>query len=183
VPIDLDSWLPDPQVCTRHERTAAVDELTLWHAAETVRLRDTPTLGRIVRWRIPGTSADDPFRELFRSYPFTVLAEDDGWSLSGLCGKIWTLQHDYPRLAGPDEFRDWDQPGTVRVVFGNWVESDGNGGSALISEARVQPVDRRASLRLRALWGVVGRFERLIGGEALRAAARRAEQGVPDSVS
>jgi hypothetical protein len=184
VPIDLDHWLPDPQVRSVHRHTAGVDELTLWRAAETVRLRDTPRLGRIVRWRIPGTSADDAFRDLFRSYPFTVLEEDDGWSLSGLCGKIWTLARDYPRIAGPDEFRDWDEPGTVRVLFANWVEPNGSDGtSTLVSEARVQAIDRRASLRLRALWGVVGRFERLIGGEALRAAAKRAEQGVADSSS
>jgi hypothetical protein len=183
VPIDLDAWLPDPQVCTRHARTASVDERTLWRAAETVRLRDTPRLGRIVRWRIPGTSADSAFRDLFRAYPFTVLAEDDGWSLSGLCGRIWTLARDYPRIDGPDEFLDWNEPGTVRVLFANWVEPSDNGSTALVSEARVQAVDRGASLRLRALWGVVGRFERLIGGEALGAAARRAEQGVADSSS
>jgi hypothetical protein len=181
VPIDLDTWLPDPQVRSRHRRVAATDPDALWRAAEGVRLRDTPALGRVVRWRIPGTSADDAFRDLFRAYPFTVLAEDDGWSLSGLCGRIWTLARDYPRLDGPEGFRDWAEPGTVRVLVGNWVEPDGDGGAALVSEARVQPVDRRAALRLRALWGVVGRFERLIGGEALRVAARRAEQGVPDS--
>ena len=184
MPIDLDDWLPDPQVRSVHRRTVGVDEPTLWHAAETVRLRDTPRLGRIVRWRIPGTSADDAFRDLFRAYPFTVLAEDDGWSLSGLCGRIWTLARDYPRIDGPDEFRAWNESGTVRVLFANWVEpSAENGSTDLVSEARVQAVDRRAALRLRALWGVVGRFERLIGGEALGAAARRAEQGMADSSS
>jgi hypothetical protein len=30
---------------------------------------------------------------------------------------------------------------------------------------------------MRALWTVVGRCERLIGGEALRVAARRSERG------
>jgi transposase len=181
VPIDMDAWLPDPQVRSRHCRTAAVDPGTLWHAAEGVRLRDTPTLGRVVRWRIPGTTADDAFRDLFRAYPFAVLAEDDGWSLSGLCGRIWTVARDYPRIDGPDEFRAWQEPGTVRVLFGNWVEPDRDGRAALVSESRVQAVDRGAELRLRALWAVVGRFERLIGGEALRVAARRAEQRVRDS--
>jgi len=35
--------------------------------------------------------------------------------------------------------------------------------------------DRRARLRMRALWTLVARFERLIGGEALQVAVRRAE--------
>jgi hypothetical protein len=46
-----------------------------------------------------------------------------------------------------------------------------------VSESRVDPVDRRSGLRLRALWSVVGRFERLIGGEAMRVAVARAESG------
>jgi hypothetical protein len=142
-----------------------------------VRVCDTPALGRAVRWRIPGTPADLLFRELFRAYPFTVLAEGERWSISGLCGRLWTVERDYPRLAGPDEFLGWDEPGTVRVLFANWAVADGDGRAALFSEARVAPVDRRARLRMRALWTLVGRFERLIGGEALRVAARRAERG------
>jgi hypothetical protein len=45
-----------------------------------------------------------------------------------------------------------------------------------VSEARVKPVDRGAGLRLRALWAVVGHFDRLIGGEVLRIATGRAEK-------
>lgn len=174
---DLDDWLPEPQIRSRHRRAARADADRLWHAAETVRLCDTPVLGRAVRWRIPQTPRELPFRELFRGYPFVVLDEGERWSVSGLCGRIWTLTRDYPELGGPDEFRAWDEPGTVRVVIANWVEEGGNGGPALVSESRVQPVDRGAGLRLRALWAVVGGFERLIGGEALRVAARRAERG------
>ena len=33
----------------------------------------------------------------------------------------------------------------------------------------MQPVDRTASLRLRALWKVIGPFERLVGAEAIDA--------------
>ena len=175
-PPPLDGWLADAQVRTRHHRTARTDPDALWHAAESVRLRDTRALGRIVRWRIPGTSADTSFRDLFRSYPFTVLGEGERWSVSGLCGRIWTLRRDYPRIDGPDDFAAWDEPGTVRVLFAHWVDDDaGDGRPELVSETRVGPVDRRAGLRLRALWQLVGRFERLIGGEALQVASARAE--------
>ena len=74
----------------------------------------------------------------------------------------------------PSEFAEWDQPGTVRIVFAHWIEQDDDGRAALVSESRVQPVDRRARLRMRALWTALGRFERLIGGEGLSAAAERA---------
>jgi hypothetical protein len=172
--LDLDAWLPEPQVRTRHRRTAGVPRDRLWHAAEAVRVADAPTLGRVLRWRIPGTPADLAFRDVFRRYPFSVLDEGNDWSISGLAGRVWSLRRDYPKLAGAEEFRDWDEPGTVRVLFAHWVEDDGAGGSALVSESRVQPVDGAARWRMRALWSTVGRFERLIGGEALAAATRRA---------
>ncbi|MCW2968219.1 MAG: hypothetical protein JWM71_1991 [Solirubrobacteraceae bacterium] len=171
---DLDAWLAEPTIRTRHRRTAPVTPDVLWQAAEGVRLRDTRNLGRLVRWRIPGVAPDTTFRDLFRAYPFTVLDEGDGWSVSGLAGRIWTLDRDYPRLEGAEAFRAWDRPGSARVVFAHWVEPDGDTGSALVSEARVEGTNRRAQLRLRALWAVVGRFERLIGGDALSAATRRA---------
>ena len=171
----LDDWLANPAVRTRHRRRSSADADRLWAAAGEVRLSDARTLSRLVRWRIPGVRSDQTFRELLRSYPFAVLDEGDRWSISGLCGRIWTLQRDYPRLDGPEEFRAWDEPGTARVLFAHWIEPDGN-GSAIVSEARVAPVDRRAAVRLRSLWVVIGAFERLIGGEALALAAKQAER-------
>jgi hypothetical protein len=171
----LDDWLANPAVRTRHHRRSTADADQLWAAAGAVCLSDARTLSRLVRWRIPGVGADQTFRELLRNYPFAVLDEGEHWSISGLCGRIWTLQRDYPRLDGPEDFRAWDEPGTARVLFAHWVEPDGD-GSALVSEARVAPVDRRAALRLRSLWVVIGVFERFIGGEALALAAERAER-------
>ena len=46
--------------------------------------------------------------------------------------------------------------------------------AAIVSESRVEPVDRGARWRMRALWSTVGHFQRLIGGEALTTAASRA---------
>jgi hypothetical protein len=177
VDLSLDDWLPDPQVRTRHERTAKATPDGLWRAAETVQVCDAPMLGRIVRWRIPGTPRDMPFRDLFARYPFTVLAEGERWTASGLCGRIWTLQRDYPRIDSPEDFLAWDRPGTVRVLFAHWIEPASDGQAAIVSESRVEAVDRRAGLRLRALWTLIGRFERLIGAEALGVAANRAEAG------
>lgn len=172
---DLDEWLAGPQVSTYHRFSADVDADRLWHAAETVRLRDAPTLGRAVRWRIPGTTSELRFRDLLRQDPFSVIDEGIHWSVSGMCGRIWTLRRDYPRIAGADDFLAWDQRGTVRVLLAHWIEQDGSGRNALVSEGRIKPVDGQAGLRLRALWAVVGHLERLIGGEVLRVAVRRAE--------
>jgi hypothetical protein len=173
--LDLDAWLPDPQIRTHHRREACVNAAALWDAAGRVRVDETGTLGRVVRWRIPGLPAGVTFRGLLASPPFAVLADGDRWSVSGLVGRIWTLRRDYPTLDDPEAFARWSAPGTVRVLFAHWVEPAAYGHSALISEARVAPVDRAAAMRLRALWAVVGPFERLIGGEALARAVREAE--------
>jgi hypothetical protein len=177
----LDRWLPEPAIRTHHRRASHVDASRLWRAARTLRLSDTPLLGRLIRWRIPDTSADLTFDELFRTYPFIVLEEDEGLLISGLCGRIWTLARDYPDLGGPEAFRDWDRSGTVRVLFAHWVERGEGDALELVSEARVQPVDSRARRRLRVVWALVGPFEGLVGSEALKAAVRRAENGAPRS--
>ncbi len=174
-PADLDRWLPKPQIRTHHRRSAEVAGAELWEAAQAIRVSDAPRLGRVLRWRIPGTPLDLRFQEVFRRYPFTVLAEGEDWSVSGLCGRPWSLRRDYPMLSGAEEFRAWEQPGTVRVLFAHWTESSAEGGAEIVSESRVEPVDRPARWRMRALWTAVGRFEGLIGREALTAAVARAD--------
>jgi hypothetical protein len=177
----LDRWLPEPAIRTHHRRGSSGDPTQLWSAALTVKLSDTQLLGKLVRWRIPGTSPDQSFDELFRTYPFTILEEDEGLLISGLCGRIWTLARDYPELAGPEAFREWNKSGTVRVLFAHWVERGEHDQLELVSEARVQPVDARAERRLRVLWALIGPFEGLVGTEALKAAVQRAENGAPHS--
>jgi hypothetical protein len=174
--LDLDAWLPEPAIRTRHRRAARATPDALWDAAGALRVDATGPLGRLVRWRIPGLPGAVTFRELFAAPPFTVLAEGERWSVSGLVGRIWTLRRDYPRVADADAFAGWSQAGTVRVLFAHWVEDAPDGsGATVLSEARVAPVDRGAALRLRALWTVVGPWERLIGGEALGRVVRAAE--------
>ena len=98
------------------------------------------------------------------------------WSISGMCGRIWTLRRDYPRIEGAEDFLAWEEPDTARVLLAHWIERDGPKQNALVSEARIKPVDGQAHFRIRALWAVVGHLEPLIDAEALRIATRRAER-------
>ena len=176
--LDLDGWLPAPAIVTRHHRVARADPDTLWAAARGVRLDQTRTIGRLVRWRIPGVPEDQSFMGLLAGDPFAVLDEGEHHSISGLCGRIWTFQRDYAQLAGPDDFAGWDAPRTVRVLFAHWITQGPQAGtSTLYSEARIGPTDSIATVRLRALWLAVGPFERLIGAEPLALAAERASAG------
>lgn len=178
-PDELDAWLPDPEIRTRHRRNATADPDDLWAAARGLRLDQTRTIGRLVRWRIPAVPASQSFAGLLATSPFTVLAEGEHWSISGLCGRIWALDHDYPSIDDPQEFMAFGEPRSVRVLFAHWVEDLGRGRCTIVSEARIGATDRAATARLRALWLLVGPFERLIGAEPLALAAQHAEAAAP----
>jgi hypothetical protein len=173
---DLDQWLPDPalQVTHRRESTASAD--ALWEAARCIRLSDTAMLGRLIRWRIPGVGRSDYFDDLFRQPPFIVLDDaQERLLISGLVGKIWTLRRDYPRPT-VDEFRQWSAPGTVQVVFANWVEpATAEGRAALAAEVRLQPLGAQGRRGLMAVRPLVRAFQHLVGTEGIAAAVRRAE--------
>lgn len=170
----LDHWLADAVVRTRHRREAPASAQRLWEAAGAVRLSQCHVLGRIVRWRIPGLTRDMTYRELFRTEPFTLLDEGDGWSLSGLCGRIWNRRREFTPLDDPEEFRSWSVPGTARVLLAHWVQPKGAGRATLFSEVRVAPVDRQARLGLRLVRPLIVASEHLIASEPLAIAAAAA---------
>jgi hypothetical protein len=175
---DLDRWIRDPALRIAHRRESSAGSDRLWRAAREVRLGDTARLGRLVRWRIPGTTPDLSFDELFRCPPFVVLdGADENALVSGIVGKIWTLRRDYPQLSDPDEFRGWSVPGTVRVLFSNWVEPvPADNRSALVAEVRVQTFGVQGRIGLAIVRPLVVAFQDLIGSDGIEAAVRRAER-------
>jgi hypothetical protein len=173
---NLDHWLPDAALQISHRRESSASPEELWDAARSVRIRDTALLGRLIRWRIPGTPPDQRFDELFRSPPFLVLEEHDELLMSGLVGRIWTLRRDYPKLDDPEQFRDWSTRGTARVVFANWVERNADDQSALCSEARVEPIGAQGRLGLAAVRPLIRRFHGLVGSHGIEAAVKLAER-------
>ncbi len=174
---DLDRWLPEPGLRVYHRRESTASPERLWDAARGVTLRDARLLGRLVRWRLPGTPAHITFDELFRRQPFLVLQEGEEFTVSGLVGRIWTLRRDYPPLGDAGEFEAFSQRGSARVVFAHWVEPAGGSRSALVSEARVEAIGMQGRLGVRAIRPLVSRFQGLIGNDGIGAAVRRAEQG------
>jgi hypothetical protein len=166
-----------PTLRIAHRRSSRATEEDLWRAARTIRLRDTQLLGRLVRWRIPGTPVDLAFDEMFRQPPFVVLEQDDHALLAGIVGRIWTLRRDYPQLDDPDAFRDWSRRGTARVLFATWTEERPEGGAALCSEVRVEAFGGQGRMGLATVRPIVSAFHHLIGTDGISAAVRLAERG------
>jgi hypothetical protein len=175
---DLDNWLPNPPVRVAHRRESSATPEALWDAARAVRIADTSLLGRLVRWRIPGISAESSFDELFRRPPFIVLEDQpsDHALVSGLVGRIWTLRRDYPELTDPDEFRRWSKGGTAKVVFAHWVQASGPHRAALATEVRVDSIGVQGRFGLAAVRPLVSAFQNLIGSDGIEAAVRLAER-------
>ena len=180
--VDLDRWVAEPALRTFHERDARTPRGVLWSAASGVRLRELGLLGRLIRARIPGLDPAMTCADMFRGEPFNLLEEGPAHLMSGLCGRIWTVRRDFTVLDEPTEFLRWRAPGTVRVLFAIWAEERDEETSCLSSEVRVDPVDRRAAVYLRAMEPFIGAFQGLIARDALAAATQRAEQGEHDAV-
>ena len=89
----------------------------------------------------PGLAGDPTYNELFRGYPFCVLEEDRHLLVTGLCGRIWTLARDYPRLDGPEASRTGTRPAPCASSSALGPRG-GRRPRELVSEARVEPVDR-----------------------------------------
>ena len=174
---DLDQWIASPILRVAHRRESSADPERLWRCAQEVRLRDAGLLGRLVRWRLPGTPSGLQFGELFRAPPFVVLKDDHETLMSGLVGRIWTLRRDYPALSNGDEFREWSRSGTAKVLFAHWLEPLGDGRCALVSESRVEPVGVQGRLGVRAVRPLVRAFGHLVGSDGVAAAVRLAESG------
>jgi len=176
---DLDQWLPDPALRIVHSRESSANGDQLWAAAQAVRVSDTGLLGRLIRWRIPGTSPQLKFDQLFRRPPFIVLDGDQDHALvSGLVGRIWTIRRDYPQLSDPEEFRTWRKPGTARVLFANWLSEAAGGRTRLTSEVRVDANGRQGRIG----WPRSGRWspDSTPGSEAT---GSRPRCGVPSDAS
>lgn len=174
-PPELDPWLPDPAVRVAHRRSSSAGAEELWDAARGLRLAEARMLGRLVRWRIPGTPATTTLEGLFSNRPFAVLEEGEHALVSGLVGRIWTLRRDYPAIDDPEEFREWSAAGTAKVLFAHWVEPGADGHADLCSEARVQAFGVQGRIGLASVRPLIRSFQHLIATDAMAPAVRRAD--------
>jgi hypothetical protein len=171
-----EDWVPKTHAHVRHARRSSAGADDLWQAARGVRLNDTPRLHRLVRWRLGGNAppGGTTFEDFFRSGVFTLLEEGERYTVSGVAGRIWSPSGDYERFEAAADYMEYDRRGIAKVVLAISVH-ERDGGSEIVSDARVWLADRRAQVVFRPFWTVVSPFSRFIGSEGLAAAVRRAE--------
>ena len=105
-PVDLDRWLGDPLVRTRHRRESRVGERELWAVAGTVRAAPTTASWPDRPARIPGLRSSETFYELFGGEPFNVLDEEPDLPALGAVWRIWTVRSNLRCSSAPADFLD-----------------------------------------------------------------------------
>ena len=140
-------------------------------------MRETRSLRPVINWRLGryAPSPHTPLSEVLAAHPFLLLGEEGLVSLSGLVGKLWSLGDTFVRLESGEEWREFCEPGYVKVLVRHEAREHER-GAEIVSDVRLRCTNRRALWRFRPFWGFISPFTRYVGSEALVAAVRRAER-------
>jgi len=181
----LDRFMPEYDVAERHHvRVMAPPEITFAAAAD-IDLQRSPLVRAIFKTRelVLGTEPDSVARPegllaQMKSLGWGVLAETPGREIVvGATVQPW-LANVVFRALPPDQFRDFQEPGYVKIVWTLRADPAGTGESIFRTETRVVTTDSAARSRLRWYWarfspGIV-LIRRLMLGPLKREAERRA---------
>ena len=93
----------------------------------------------------------------------------------GAAGRFWRPRGDgIDRLGDPQEFRDYDRPGSVRAAWDFVLRPTAGGRTRLSTETRIAGTDADGTRVFRRYWRLVYPGSALIRLDILRAVARRA---------
>jgi hypothetical protein len=109
---------------------------------------------------------------------WVLLGERPGEEIAlGLVGKFWRPAIEFAGITGPDEFRDFDEPGFAKTVYDLSVRELGANKTLLSGLMRTATTDEHARRWFRRYWtfGVGSGAHILVG--ALLDSARRAAEG------
>ena len=99
--------------------------------------------------------------DTFIQLGFSILEERPPHDLVlGTVGRFWLPSGELLRI-GPEDFRDFDEPGYAKGVMTLTVDEDGS-GSLLATETRVVATDAAARRRFALYWRIIGPFSGLI---------------------
>lgn len=178
----LDTFMPECDVLEQHQARVAAPAATTFEMvralnpgtsrlitgifrARELMLRSTPTTHR----------APLPFLEEMLALGWRVLAEEAGREIVlGAVTQPWRADVVFRGLP-PGEFRDFDEPGHVKIVVSFKVEPHGEFESVFRTETRAKATDPEAYRRFRRYWLLVSPGIRLIRVEMLRLIRREAE--------
>jgi hypothetical protein len=178
----IDDWLPRYDENEFHAKEIAATPAAVETALRALKPGDLPLTGllmglRTLPARLTGRrrqrAPSRPLLEGVQSMGFVMLDERPGEQMVlGVAGKFWRPRGDgVDSLDGPEAFRDYARPGSVRAVW-DFVLEPVAGGTRLSTETRIAGTDADGTRTFRRYWRIVHPGSALIRLEMLRAIAR-----------
>lgn len=183
------TWLeriaPAPALVEVDEIDLAVSPGRAWQILRNEDLGSSPLVRalfavRTLPERLAGHHAVDASLRLddLRSTPahpgFQVLAEEEGHEVViGAIGKVWHLEIPFVHVTDADAFRDFAEPGFVKVAWAIRVAPLGDDDSRVTIEVRVDATDNDSWTKFRRYFAVIGPGSRFIRKSVLSSLAKR----------
>jgi hypothetical protein len=181
----IDDWLPSYDETEFHAREIAAPPEVVEAAVRALTPGDLPLTGLLMGLRtLPGLVtgrpppvARGPLLEGLRAAGFVLLAERPAeQTVLGMVGRPWRPRGDgLDPLDGPEAFRAYKRPGSVRAAWDFVLAPAPGGGTRLSTETRIEGTDAGGTRTFRRYWRIVHLGSGLIRHEMLRAVAKRAE--------
>ncbi len=180
----LDGFMPDYSFREYHEVRVNAPPKRVMQAARQVSLFDMPAARLLMRLRaLAGGGRENPAWQKkpileMMSAPgsgFLILdvSADDEF-VGGMVGRPWTAASP-PRVATAEQFKSFQAPGNIKVVFNFLASSLGKGRTLLSTETRICGNDARARRIFGRYWRIIYPGSAIIRRVWLDAIAARAE--------
>jgi hypothetical protein len=181
----IDEWMPSFDESEFHSREIAAPAPVVEAAVRSLEPGELRLTGLLMGVRtLPGrlTGRPRPVRsgpllDGVLSMGFVLLDERPGEQLLlGVVGRPWRPRGDgLDSLDGPDAFRAYSQPGSIRATW-DFVLAPAGRGTLLSTETRIAGTDAAGTRTFRRYWRLVMPGSALIRRDMLRATAVRAER-------
>jgi hypothetical protein len=181
----IDAWMPSFDETEFHSREIAAPPPAVERALRTLTPADLRLTGLLMGVRTlpavltgrrrPGPRPGVPLLDGVLRLGFVLLDERPGEQVVlGAAGRFWRPRGDgIDVLDGPDAFRAYDRPGSVRATW-DFVIAPTAGGTRLSTETRIAGTDASGTRTFRRYWRLVMPGSALIRRDMLRAVATRA---------
>jgi hypothetical protein len=180
----IDDWLPSYDEAEFHSREIDAPPHAVEAALRALKPADLPltrvlmglrTLPGLLTGRRLPRPTSRPLLESVLRLGFVRLAERPGEQLVlGVVGRPWRVRGDgLDSIAGPEEFRAYDRPASVRCAWDFVLAPLGNGERTRLStETRIAGTDSAGTRTFRHYWRIVHPGSALIRLDMLRAVER-----------
>lgn len=164
----VQSIVPGPTaVVYRALQEVRPSEMTLAHWLAVLR-----TLGSR---RAPAPEIEHTLLDTIRQVGWITLTDNPGHEvIMGLVGKVWRRDFGIRRMRDGDEFRDFAEPGYVKIAVSYRFEPEG-AATCLVCETLVAATDHEAARRFHWYWRAIYAGAWLTVCSAMAAITRRVE--------